>query len=144
MNKWLHIIMMGEPATAKTQIMSPREDYGVMYDDKTKNAFSKQKLKYGTFQSNPTLNKFPKTGKIKMKNGSVIYFASDSGKYKHVKGKSICLIPDEKVQILVDSALASVQIAKLSLNKNSYSQALLRIKRAIKYVDETNRILKND
>jgi len=66
----------------------------VTFDEISRAGFSRQKLQYGTFESNPILKQFPRNylgnvGEISLKNGSVIYATTDHNQYAHVEGKSL-------------------------------------------------------
>jgi len=66
----------------------------VTFDEISRSGFSRQKLQYGTFESNPVLKQFPRNylgnvGEISLKNGSVIYATTDHNQYAHVEGKSL-------------------------------------------------------
>lgn len=62
-------------------------------DDNHRTAFSEQRLRQETFQSNPKMARYMPHGKanigrIKLLNGSVIYLVTDENKYHAVEGKS--------------------------------------------------------
>ena len=66
----------------------------VTFDEISRSGFSRQKLQYGTFESNPVLKQFPRNylgnvGEISLRNGSVIYATTDHNQYGHVEGKSL-------------------------------------------------------
>ena len=66
----------------------------VTFDEISRSGFSRQKLQYGTFESNPILKQFPRNylgnvGEISLRNGSVIYATTDHNQYGHVEGKSL-------------------------------------------------------
>jgi len=75
----------------------------VSYDDVNRNAFSNQKLRVGTFLTNPILQRFPRSGKsagnvgeVPLKNNSTIYVTTDHWGYRHVEGKSlqVCILDE--------------------------------------------------
>ena len=76
----------------------------VTHDEKNLSAFSKQRLRYGTFLSNPVLYKFLRhpgnVGEISLKNNSTIYLVTDNYQYRHVEGKSptLCVIDEAQYQ----------------------------------------------
>ena len=66
----------------------------VTFDEISRSGFSRQKLQYGTFESNSVLKQFPRNylgnvGEISLRNGSVIYATTDHNQYGHVEGKSL-------------------------------------------------------
>jgi len=66
----------------------------VTFDEISRSGFSRQKLQYGTFESNTVLKQFPRNylgnvGEISLRNGSVIYATTDHNQYGHVEGKSL-------------------------------------------------------
>jgi len=82
---------------------------------------------------------------INLKNGSKIYVKTDHATYHNVQGKSLKkFYLDESIQTFIGTALVAVKMAKISLKKNSYARALLRIKEAIRYINKTQRILNNN
>jgi len=76
----------------------------VTHDEKNLSAFSKQKLKVGTFMQNPILSKFLRhpgnVGEISLKNNSTIYLVTDNYQYRHLEGKSptLCIIDEAQYQ----------------------------------------------
>lgn len=76
----------------------------VTHDEKNLSAFSKQKLKIGTFLQNPVLSKFLRhpgnVGEISLKNNSTIYMVTDNYQYRHLEGKSptLCIIDEAQYQ----------------------------------------------
>lgn len=76
----------------------------VTHDQGSLSAFSKQKLKVGTFLVNPVLAKFLRhPGNIKeisLKNNSTIYLVTDNYQYRHLEGKSpeLCIIDEAQYQ----------------------------------------------
>jgi len=76
----------------------------VTHDEKNLSAFSKQKLKIGTFLLNPVLSKFLRhpgnVGEISLKNNSTIYLVTDNYQYRHLEGKSptLCIIDEAQYQ----------------------------------------------
>ncbi|MEX0656846.1 MAG: hypothetical protein WD154_04805 [Nitrosopumilaceae archaeon] len=76
----------------------------VTHDEKNLSAFSKQKLRVGTFLLNPVLYKFLRhpgnVGEISLKNNSTIYLLTDNYQYRHVEGKSptLCVIDEAQYQ----------------------------------------------
>ena len=66
----------------------------VTFDEISRSGLSRQKLQYGTFESNSVLKQFPRNylgnvGEISLRNGSVIYATTDHNQYGHVEGKSL-------------------------------------------------------
>lgn len=76
----------------------------VTHDEKNLSAFSKQKLKVGTFLVNPVLEKFLRhpgnVGEISLKNNSTIYLVTDNYQYRHLEGKSpnLCILDEAQYQ----------------------------------------------
>jgi len=76
----------------------------VTHDEKNLSAFSKQKLKVGTFLQNPVLSKFLRhpgnVGEISLKNNSTIYLVTDNYQYRHLEGKSpiLCIVDEAQYQ----------------------------------------------
>ena len=76
----------------------------VTHDQGSLSAFSKQKLKIGTFLVNPVLSKFLRhpgnIGEISLKNNSTIYLVTDNYQYRHLEGKSptLCIIDEAQYQ----------------------------------------------
>jgi len=77
----------------------------VTHDERSLSAFSRQKLRIGTFLQNPVLAQFPRhgtgnVGEISLKNNSTIYAVTDNYEYKHVEGKSLslCLLDETQYQ----------------------------------------------
>ena len=76
----------------------------VTHDQGSLSAFSKQKLKIGTFLINPVLAKFLRNpgniGEISLKNNSTIYLLTDNYQYRHLEGKSptLCVIDEAQYQ----------------------------------------------
>lgn len=76
----------------------------VTHDQGSLSAFSKQKLKIGTFLVNPALSKFLRNpgniGEISLKNNSTIYMVTDNYQYRHLEGKSptLCVIDEAQYQ----------------------------------------------
>lgn len=72
-------------------------------NDAHRSAFSRQRLRRETFQSNPTLNQFLPYGRaavteINLLNNAVIYLLTDEGEYKAVEGKSNHLLVCDEYQ----------------------------------------------
>ena len=76
----------------------------VTHDQVNLSAFSKQKLKIGTFLVNPILSKFLRhpgnIGEISLKNNSTIYLVTDNYQYRHLEGKSptLCILDEAQYQ----------------------------------------------
>jgi len=76
----------------------------VTHDERNLSAFSKQKLKVGTFLVNPTLAKFLRhpgnVGEVSLKNNSTIYLVTDNYQYRHLEGKSpsLCVLDEAQYQ----------------------------------------------
>ena len=76
----------------------------VTHDQGSLSAFSKQKLKIGTFLVNPILSKFLRNpgniGEISLKNNSTIYLVTDNYQYRHLEGKSptLCILDEAQYQ----------------------------------------------
>ena len=76
----------------------------ITHDQVSLSAFSKQKLKIGTFLINPVLSKFLRhpgnVGEISLKNNSTIYLVTDNYQYRHVEGKSptLCILDEAQYQ----------------------------------------------
>ncbi len=76
----------------------------VTHDQVSLSAFSKQKLKIGTFLVNPILSKFLRhpgnVGEISLKNNSTIYLVTDNYQYRHLEGKSptLCILDEAQYQ----------------------------------------------
>ena len=78
----------------------------ITHDHGSLSAFSKQKLRIGTFLTNPVLSKFLRhpgnVGEISLKNNSTIYLVTDNYQYRHLEGKSptICILDEAQYQDL--------------------------------------------
>ncbi|WP_255465269.1 hypothetical protein [Nitrosopumilus sp. b3] len=76
----------------------------VTHDQGSLSAFSKQKLKIGTFLVNPILSKYLRNpgniGEISLKNNSTIYLVTDNYQYRHLEGKSpsLCILDEAQYQ----------------------------------------------
>ena len=79
----------------------------ITYDDSSKSAFSNQKLRVGTFITNPLLARFPRRGKtagnvgeISLINNSTIYCLTDNYEYRHAEGKAltVCICDEAQYQ----------------------------------------------
>jgi len=76
----------------------------VTHDQGSLSAFSKQKLKIGTFMVNPILSGFLRNpgniGEISLKNNSTIYLMTDNYQYRHLEGKSptLCILDETQYQ----------------------------------------------
>jgi hypothetical protein len=76
----------------------------VTHDEKSLSAFSRQRLRVGTFLLNPVLSKFLRhpgnVGEISLKNNSTIYALTDNYQYRHLEGKSptLCVIDEAQYQ----------------------------------------------
>lgn len=84
----------------------PNKQVGyITYDEKNRNAFSKQRFRIGTLLQNDILTKFPRNnlgsvGEISMKNDSTAYFMTHTNGYRNVEGKSLshCFIDEAQYQ----------------------------------------------
>jgi hypothetical protein len=110
-----------------------------IYDDVKKKAFSKQKLKYGSLDSNPILKRppFGKKGKIKFKKGSVLYSITDHRHYDKVEGKSLDHIEFDETNpyspfIKINIIKSCLRNAKAFVHSNQYKYALDEIEDALK------------
>lgn len=77
----------------------------VTHEQASLTAFSKQKLRIGTFGQNDLLSMFPRNklgniGEISLKNDSTIYCVTDNHEFKHVEGKSLALCMLDESQYL--------------------------------------------
>ena len=77
----------------------------ITYDDSSRNGFSNQKLRVGTFLVNPLLHKFPRRGKsagnvgeVSMNTNSTIYCMTDNYEYRHAEGKSLEIVVCDEAQ----------------------------------------------
>ncbi len=77
----------------------------ITHSQNSQTAFSRQRLKIGTFFQNPTLSKFLRhkqgnVGEISLKNDSTIYITHDGNMYKNVEGKSLnlCILDEAQYQ----------------------------------------------
>jgi len=76
----------------------------ITHDRVNLSAFSKQKLKIGTFMVNPVLSRFLRhpgnVGEISLKNNSTIYLVTDNYEYRHLEGKSptLCILDEAQYQ----------------------------------------------
>ena len=67
-------------------------------------AFSGQKLRIGTFLTNPVLKKYLRhpgnVGEVSIKNNSTVYMVTDNYKYMHLEGKSptLCILDEAQYQ----------------------------------------------
>jgi len=79
----------------------------ITHDEKNLSAFSKQRLRVGTFLTNPDLCKFLRNpgnvGEVSLKNNSTIYLTTDNYQYRHVEGKSptLCVLDEAQYQDIV-------------------------------------------
>lgn len=79
----------------------------VTHNETNLRAFSKQRLRVGTFLQNKILKQFPRngignSGEISLKNNSTIYLVTDNNEYIHVEGKSLslCVLDEAQYQEL--------------------------------------------
>jgi len=94
----------------------------ITYDDINKNAFSKQKLKYGEI------------GEINLKKGSKIFTITDEAEYTPVTGKSLDNIQLDEAsspQRNLKDIIFWVARAKICIILGDYVSALDRINRAL-------------
>ncbi len=77
----------------------------ITYDDSSRNGFSNQKLRVGTFLVNPLLKRFPRRGKsagnvgeVSMVTNSTIYCMTDNYEYRHAEGKSLVIVVVDEAQ----------------------------------------------
>jgi len=76
----------------------------ITHDQGNLSAFSKQKLRVGTFLTNPALCKYLRhpgnVGEISLKNNSTIYLVTDNYQYRHLEGKSptLCILDEAQYQ----------------------------------------------
>jgi len=76
----------------------------ITHDQGSLSAFSKQRLKIGTFVVNPVLSRFLRhpgnVGEISLKNNSTIYLVTDNYEYRHLEGKSptLCILDEAQYQ----------------------------------------------
>jgi len=76
----------------------------ITHDQGSLSAFSKQRLKIGTFVVNPFLSRFLRhpgnVGEISLKNNSTIYLITDNYQYRHLEGKSptLCILDEAQYQ----------------------------------------------
>jgi len=72
----------------------------VTHNKESLSAFSGQKLRIGTFLTNPVLKKYLRhpgnVGEVSMKNNSTIYMVTDNYEYMHLEGKSptLCILDE--------------------------------------------------
>ena len=85
---------------------SGRQVCYITHDDKSLSAFSKQRLRFGTFLTNSVLSQFMRhpgnVGEISLKNNNTIYLLTDNYQYRHIEGKSptLCVIDEAQYQDL--------------------------------------------
>ena len=76
----------------------------ITHDQGSLSAFSKQKLRIGTFLTNPVLRKFLRhpgnVGEVSLKNNSTIYLVTDNNEFIHLEGKSPTLCVLDEAQYL--------------------------------------------
>jgi len=76
----------------------------VTHNQGSLSAFSGQKLRIGTFLTNPVLKKYLRhpgnVGEISIKNNSTIYMVTDNYEYIHLEGKSptLCILDEAQYQ----------------------------------------------
>ena len=76
----------------------------VTHSQESLSAFSGQKLRIGTFLTNPVLKKYLRhpgnVGEVSIKNNSTIYMVTDNYEYIHLEGKSptLCILDEAQYQ----------------------------------------------